>query len=349
MLKTPHILLLMLITIVAVFAGCATQAEKTAVYDQIVTVSRGSLHQVITPSGNIVMPRSINLTFGSAGKVNDIPVRIGEQVKQGQMLAELDTLTLKAALLQAEINARTARYNLLQAMNPNTKSTSRYGTARDPATIDIRQMQANLADMSMEEARRNLDNAVMKAPFDGTIGAIHIKHGDIVSADTIALRLIDPQQIKVIAQVNEGDIFKINIGAKAMVQVDAISWLQIPGTVSAIGASTSASEGIASYPIEIVIDTQNISSTTGQAGIGDITAVPELREGLTVTVTIITAERNNVLFIPLNALMREGNNTYVLIKMNGTVEKRAVSTGISTWQSIEITNGLKEGELIILP
>jgi len=337
--------------IAATFFGCTAQANTLPSNKQIVIVDRGNLQQVITPSGNLSMPHSINLTFGSAGTVTDIQVNIGDQVKQGQVLAKLDTLPLEAALLQAQVNLKTAQYALKQSLNPGAKSTSQLAPARDPASIEIKQLQVSMDTMALDDAQRNLDDAIMKAPFDGLIGIINLRVGDIVSANTIAIRLVDPQQTRITVQVNEADIYKVKIGAQATAQIDAVSWIQLPATVSAIGASTVASEGIASYPVQLQKNTQDIAQAGSQPSTQKLAAqMPGLKEGLTVTVTIVTAEKNNVLRIPLNALVREGSNTYVQIsKNNDTIEKRTVQTGLSTWQYIEITEGLSAGEKSVIP
>jgi len=76
----------------------------------------------------------------------------------------------------------------------------------------------------------------------------------------------------------------------------------------------------------------------------------QLREGLTVTVSIIVAERTDVLLVPNGAVIQEGFKSYVqVVTDTGETEKRAVQAGISDWQYTEITDGLTEGEQIIVP
>ena len=82
------------------------------------------------------------------------------------------------------------------------------------------------------------------------------------------------------------------------------------------------------------------------------TILPEgfqLREGLTVTVSIIIQERNNVLLVPNQAITTEGRETYVQVLKDGIVEERPIKTGISNWQYTEVTDGLSEGEKVIVP
>ncbi len=75
----------------------------------------------------------------------------------------------------------------------------------------------------------------------------------------------------------------------------------------------------------------------------------QLREGLTVTVRIIVDERNNVLLVPNKAITRQGQETYVQVLKDGVMEERAITTGISDWQFTEVSEGLVEGEQIIVP
>ncbi len=75
----------------------------------------------------------------------------------------------------------------------------------------------------------------------------------------------------------------------------------------------------------------------------------QLREGLTVTVSILVEERNDVLLVPNAAIVSRGRETYVPVLKDGVIEQRAIKTGISNWQYTEVTDGLSEGEKVIIP
>jgi len=76
----------------------------------------------------------------------------------------------------------------------------------------------------------------------------------------------------------------------------------------------------------------------------------QLREGLTVTVSILVDERNDVLLVPNSAITSSGRQTYVKVMLpDGTIEDRSVTTGISDWQYTEIVEGLNEGEKVVIP
>ncbi len=76
----------------------------------------------------------------------------------------------------------------------------------------------------------------------------------------------------------------------------------------------------------------------------------QLREGLTVTVSIIVDEKNSVLLVPTRTITRQGRQAYVqVLAANGALEQRAIQTGISDFQFTEVTEGLSEGEEIVVP
>ncbi len=82
------------------------------------------------------------------------------------------------------------------------------------------------------------------------------------------------------------------------------------------------------------------------------TQVPDefqLREGLTVTVSILVQERNNVLLVPNKTITRQGQETYVQVMEDGVIEERSIKTGISDWQYTEVIDGLTEGEEVVIP
>ncbi len=82
---------------------------------------------------------------------------------------------------------------------------------------------------------------------------------------------------------------------------------------------------------------------------GMVRGVIQLREGLSITVSIIIEERNDVLLVPNSAITYQGGTAYVKVSENGVIEERAIQTGISNWQYTEVMDGLREGEQIVVP
>jgi len=354
-------------------AGCFPQTGSggNTTGSSTYTVDRGDIRQEITPSGNLSMPNSRNLNFGSGGIVAEINVIIGEVVKQGQVLAKLDLLPLETSLLQAQIAVKNAQLALERAQTPTTSATgSALLSTPDPLDVEIKQLQLEKAKLDLKNAEKNLDNAVIKAPFDGIIGTVPVSLGDVVGANTTAMRIIDPKQVQIDAQVNEMDVYSLKIGSPATVQIDAMSSIRLPATVIAIAASSVTTSGVVNYPVKLQVRLPDVSET-GAGAVGQrpsstaspqsnpssggapaaraTGSIPDIKEGLTVTVNIVIAEKVGVIRVPVRAIIREGRNIYVQVKKDdGSIEKRAVKTGLSTFQFMEITDGLSEGEVVVV-
>ena len=187
--------------------------------------------------------------------------------------------------------------------------------------------------------------------------------------------------------VSEMDILQVKMGGAAQVQVAAISGLTLSANVTAISPTATIQSGVVNYKVTVEVasmesimqqrqaarqeaaqQSDNTTATrnrptTGQGGSGQTrqggqsTTVPatvpsnlQLKDGLTVTVSILLEQRNNVLQVPNTAITRQGGKSYVKVSnAGGTIEDREIKTGISNWQYTEVTEGLKEGEKVVVP
>jgi len=163
--------------------------------------------------------------------------------------------------------------------------------------------------------------------------------------------------------VSEMDILQIELGGEGWVQVDAAQGLSLPAKVTHISPTAVIQSGVVNYvvtvevqPLEAVMQEKQATrqKATQNMKQGQLPATVsedfQLREGLTVTVSIIIDERNDVLLIPNGAITTQGKQTYVqLVLPDGTTEERAITTGISNWQYTEVTEGLSGGETVVVP
>jgi len=379
--------LVMLLTGTLLF-GCGSKNTSTQPAVQTAAAKRGDITVEITATGNLAMPDSVNLSFGSSGEVQEVLVEMGDEVKKGQVLARLDTSTLEQNLIQAQINVKSAQYALEKAKEPTTTASGdRILSAPDPLDIEIKELQLELAKRKLEEAQRQLDEATITAPFDGLIAEVNISAGDKVSEGTAAIRLLDPSKLEVDVLVSEMDVFQIKPGARATVQVDAVSGVSFPARVKRISPAATIQQNVVNYkvrlevlsgetvatqqrsPSEITIDMlpepvkkavqegritleqirQWVAQRYQQAAKSAIALEDfQPKEGLTVTATIFVNEKRNVLLVPNGAIAKEGGKSYVQVVNGETTEKREVTTGLSNWQYTEVTEGLNEGEQVLI-
>jgi len=248
---------------------------------------------------------------------------------------ELGVINAEANLVSAEAN--------LEAMED----------APDPDEVKIKEMQLELAEAHFENAEEALEEALENsteiiAPFDGFVTKVNVEGGDEVLKGTVAVTIADPDSFEADILVSEMDILQVELGGEAWVQVDAMQGLSLPAEVTHISPTATIQSGVVNY--EVTVEVASLQG--GQQGRLS-TAVSEsfhLREGLTVIVSIIVEERTNVLLVPNGAITTQGKQTYVqLVLPDGTTEERAITTGISNWQYTEVTEGLNEGEKVVIP
>ncbi len=260
-----HAKALLLLLVCLLLLSCTSKASpSSAIGGQIFTVKRGDIKVDITASGNLKSSREAKLTFGSAGKVKEVLVGIGDFVEEGQVLARIDTLSLERNLSQAQINVKQSQLNLERALEPKTSSSgTEILSAPDPLDIEIKELQLKNAKQSLKEAEEKLANATLTAPFAGLIAEVNILAGDQVGENTVAVRLIDSKQFEVEVAVNEMEIYQVNVGAPAIVTVAAIPSIAFPARVTHISPVATVQANVVNYKVKVQLNTLE-KSTLGQ-------------------------------------------------------------------------------------
>ena len=320
---------------------------------QTATVQGGNLTVEISGSGNLALSSTEDVAFEMAGTVQEVLVEEGDSVEQGQVLARLDTsereseLTgLERALLQAKINLKNARLALEKAEEDDNA---------DPLDIDMKELQVTLAEGNLEDAEEALEEATnaspeVIAPFDGFITNVNVRGGDEVKKGTVATTIADPDKFEVDILVSEMDISEVEKGGRATLQADAISGISFLAKVTYIAPTATIQSGVVNYKVTVEVESlsEQGSSSTSQAA--STSQASQLREGLTVTLSIIVDEKINVLLVPNGAITTQEGQSYVqVLSTNGTIERRAIKTGITDYVNTEVTDGLIEGEKVIIP
>lgn len=223
--------------------------------------------------------------------------------------------------------------------NVNTAIARRNETLRgaDADDVDMQRQQVRLAEISVDEARKALDDATLRATYDGTIGAIDIEVGDLVSSQTPAVALLTPGALMVRLTVGETDLPSIRAGMVGLMLFDALQARPFPVVITAIGLEPREEQGIVTYAVEGAL-----------AGIGEDVAdrpVP----GMNGSAVLVTEERKDVLVVPSRAIRRRGDEVVVEMMVDGKAEIRAIETGLADTDNTEVVSGLEEGDLVVVP
>jgi len=262
----------------------------------------------------------------------------------------------------AQITMEKAQYNVEQTKRSVQSTLDKANIALDKAKDDLKKAQEDLA------------NAVITAPFAGFITKVSVLGGDEIQKGTVAVQLADPAKFKTTIMVGETDVFKLKEGMEASIQIDSLPTVILTAKVTQIAPTATIQSGVVNYEVEVDADplqttdlrTQNQTGASrqgnstftsgessqavasGQAGANVVSNSSQLREGLTVTLNITVSGKKDILLIPGQAVQRSGKNTQVQVVKNGVTETRVVKTGISNWQYTEVTEGLEEGEEVII-
>lgn len=315
-----------------------------------------------------------------------------------------EVIKRQLAVQKAELALESAQDSIVEAELAVADAEDALEKAQD----EVENARDNLADAEADadEAAASLEEAQamspqVTAPFDGFISKVNVAGGDTAMRGTVAVQLADPDQFEAIILVSEIDIFQLEIGDTATIEVDALDGMTFPATVTSIAPTATIQSGVVNY--EVTVQLQSMEAITGNMGgdremtegfepgeftppegmelpedfempedmempegadFGDFSGgqgsegqLPstltltdyQLREGLTVTVSITIDERQNVLVVPNGAVNSAGGQYYVeVVTASGETEQRVVEVGISDWQNTEVTSGLEEGEEVVV-
>jgi len=339
-------------------SGDEKQAEVN-----IAQVELGDIADSIMASGNLVFNTQVQLRSEVTGRVDKIFVQEGQGVKQGDMLMRLDTTAFesevtrsKAILRATEIEIKhnkTRLANLERQLKRqkdlydvglgNQESYENIESARDLAKIDIesRIESYNQAQASLQIAQDRLSKSVFRAPMSGLLASVNIKEGETVIAGTTniigsdLMLVADPSAILAELRVDETDIASIKLNQKANIYAAAYPNKPFSGTVINIGTSAknqAGSQGL-SFKVKVLLDTTE----------------RQLYAGMSCRAEIATSIAENGLKLPIEAIQKEDDKTFVWrLSSDDTVSKIAVTVGISSDIEQAITDGLNEGDKIVI-
>jgi HlyD family secretion protein len=200
--------------------------------------------------------------------------------------------------------------------------------------VALQQEAVHNAELAVQQAQIDLDNNTLAAPFDGVVAVVNGNPGETAPAGTTGfVTLVDPGAIRVDVTVDETDVAKVAVGKTAVLTFDALPGRPFRGQVISVAPSGTLSQGVVTYPVSINIDTRN----------------QVLPGGLTASATITIDEKNDVLVVPLRAVRRVGRDQAVeIVGEDGKTLPRPVRTGVQNDQFVEITDGLQEGDQIMI-
>ncbi len=343
-------------------------------------VTSGNLSVTASATGPITANAEYDMNFSTSGQVTAVDVSVGQQVKAGQVLATLNSVSLQDALAQAQQAVNSAQVVYNDAVNN--------GLAQPTLDQDYNALLS--AKQQLKTAQDNLNATRIIAPANATVVAINGIVGQTAgsgggassssnsssnssssstsssssSSSTSFITLVDTSTLKIVAQVNEANIASIKIGQPANFTVAAYPSQTFSASVASMDAIGQTSSNVVTYPVTLTVDMHSLDNA-------------HLYPGMTATANITTAEGIGVLLVPAAALSfpstavqagelnrtslrsifggstsgtstTQGNRGLVLELRNGKLTPVVVTTGLSNGQLTEVISGLNAGDEVIV-
>jgi macrolide-specific efflux system membrane fusion protein len=312
-----------------------TQTAKAATPNYITGIVRtGTVEKSVSASGTIQPLNEYDLSSSSGGKVTEIDVKVGDSVKAGQVLAKLDPS-------QAQEQLDTAEANLIQAQTKVDQGGS------NSANLESAQLQLSAAQIAYNSAEAALADTTIKAPAAGIITAINgqanlsssssqsSSNGSGSQGSSALITMIGTSDtMQVVVPVNQVDIGKVSVGQSANITLDAYQGQTFSGKVTQVSPTGTSQSGVTTFDVTINVTNEN----------------NEMKSGMSANVTIIIAQKQNVLTIPSSAVHTNGSTETVSLLKSGstTPVTQTIQTGLDDGKNVEVTQGLQAGERVVI-
>ncbi len=339
-----------IITLVAfyfVVSSAFSNANKNDDKLQTAVVTKRDIGSSVLATGIIKPMVGAEVRVGSrvSGLVKSLHANVSDYVKKGQIIAELEPSELEAKYNQSLASLQNARANFEYAKldferqkslhKQNFISQNQLDLAEK--TFEINKAQLEQAQANLDFAKVQLEYTKITAPISGIVASVSTQKGETVAASFAAptfVTIIDLARLEVWAYVDATDIGRIKENQSATFTVDTYSDIDFEGVVTAI------------YPKAVIQD--NVVNYVTTLKITDFKE-KILRPEMTVTVTIYLEKKENVLTVPNKAIKRDQGKTVVtVLDNNGNMDQRIVKTGYSSNGYIEILEGVREGEKVVI-
>lgn len=337
---------------------------------------RANVAERITIVGNLIGAATVEAVPRVNGRLAEVHVRLGDQVRRGQPIAKIEDREIREQVRQAEASFKVAEATIRQRRadlklaetnlerNRNLlerellpRQTYDDTEARHQAAIaqlELAEAQFEQAKARLEELRINLSNTVIASPVDGFIGKRYLDPGATVSPNAPVASIVDIRTVRMVANVVEKDVSRVAVGMPAQVTVDAFPNEKFAGRISRIAPVFDPQTRTAEMEVEV--------PNTGY----------RLKPGMYARVDLTIDSRQNALTVPRTAIVELDGRTGVFVASappaqqatnppptNGDAPRagdhaqpmaakfQPVQIGIRDGEQVEITSGIAEGSRVI--
>ena len=339
------------------------------------SVTRGNVEKTVVASGSVESVNEVDVGAQASGKITKLYVKLGQEIKKGEMIADIDSTTQintlntkKAALLsyQAQLKAKKTAYDVaLSSYNRLSKLYTQKATSLDSvntskstldnAKAEMEAIEANIkqAEIEVNTAETNVGYTKITAPMDGTVISVPVSEGQTVNANQTTPTIVtiaDLSKMKIKPEISEGDITKVKAGQEVSFTILSDNQTVYHSVIDSVDPANTTTS-----------DSSSTSSSTSSSSSSTTSAIyyyanvlidnPDrtLRIGMTTENNIKIANAKDVLLVSNMAIQkRDGKSVVNILNDKNQPEQREVETGVQNDFQTEIKSGLNEGEKVIV-
>lgn len=359
-----------------------------------------TLIETVSATGKVQPEIEVKISSEVSGEIIELPIKEGQAIKKGQLLVRVNPDLYESGVSRSSAAMSTAKAGLSQAEAQLKEATANYDrnkklfekgvisksewdkliSAYEVAKASRQSAYYNVqsAGATVTEARDNLNRTTIYSPVDGTISKLDTELGERVlgtqqNIGTEILRVANLNNMEVEVDVNENDIVKIEIGDDAEIEVDAYLKRKFKGTVTSISNSASGdltADQVTNFKVKVRILKESYEDMLK----GKPDNFSPFRPGMTATVDIITERKENIIAVPISAVVVKSDTTAVkkdvvkeleeqeqekktgvsgkkfecvFIKVGDKAVLKPITTGVQDDTNIEVVSGLKKGDEVI--
>ena len=339
------------------------------------SVTRGNVEKTVVASGSVESVNEVDVGAQASGKITKLYVKLGQEIKKGEMIADIDSTTQintlntkKAALVsyQAQLKAKKTAYDVaLSSYNRLSKLYTQKATSLDSlntakstldnAKAEMEAIEANIkqAEIEVNTAETNVGYTKITAPTNGTIISVPVSEGQTVNANQTTPTIVtiaDLSKMKIKPEISEGDITKVKAGQEVSFTILSDSQTLYHSVIDSVDpANTTTSDSSSTSPSTSSSSSSTTSAIYYYANVLIDNPDRTLRIGMTTENNIKIANAKDVLFVSNMAIQKRDGKSFVnVLNDKNQPEQREVETGVQNDFKTEIKSGLNEGEKVIV-
>lgn len=346
MKKLIFILIAMLITGGGVWYFTGGQSSGKIKIIKTATIGKGTVTKVLEATGIVKAQVGAQVKIGTraTGELDSVPVKVGDHVKKGDLIAEIDSRELRSRIAEstAELRRNQAKLVYLQKALPRTRTLVEKKLEAQDA-LDSAYQDAEMARHSVASSRAKLGTLNIQlsytkiySPIDGVVSHVAAQEGEtIVSGLSVSnlITILDPLRLEMWIYVDETDIGRVSIGLPVEYTVDAFRDQVFKGYVDRIYPEPEIRDNIVYYRTLVKVTKEEAQW---------------LRPEMTTQCKIVVETKNDVLAVPNTALKWVSNRQVCFVVTDPEIEPREVSPtlGLVGLEMSEILEGLSEGDVV---